>query len=99
MPTGMLAKVGWKVFAGLSAFAAMRLTAKALTGGWRAATHREPPANPASPQTGWGEAIAWAGASGVAVGVARLAARRGAAGAWQRASGSLPPGVEAAAPV
>lgn len=93
----MLAKVGWKAAATLSSLVAARVTAKAVTGGWRKVKRSDPPANPAAPSTGWGEAIGWAAASGVAIGVARLVARRGAAGAWRKATGSLPPGVEKAA--
>lgn len=93
----MLAKLGWKVAAGVAMTVATLATRKALKSGWRAARHDDPPANPAAPDTGWGEAVAWAGASGVAIALARLAARRGAAGAWRAATGSLPPGVEEAA--
>jgi hypothetical protein len=93
----VLSKLAWKVTAALSMLVATRLSLKAMTGGWRTVKRSEPPANPAAPGTGWGEAVAWAGASGVAIALARLAARRGAAGAWRRATGSLPPGVEEAA--
>jgi hypothetical protein len=93
----VLSKLAWKVTAALSMLVATRLSLKAMTGGWRTLKRSEPPANPAAPGTGWGEAVAWAGASGVAIALARLAARRGAAGAWRRATGSLPPGVEEAA--
>lgn len=94
----MLRKLAWKATAAVSTLAAARLTAKAVTGGWRTVKRSDPPANPAAPETGWGEAVAWAAASGVAIALARLAARRGAAGAWKAATGSLPPGVESASP-
>lgn len=90
-------EVVWKVTATASALVAARLTAKAVTGGWKKIKRSDPPANPAAPQTSWGEALAWAGASGVAIAFARLAARRGAAGVWKKATGSLPPGLEDAA--
>lgn len=93
----MLAKVGWKVAATSSSLVAARLTVKAVTGGWRKIKRSDPPANPAAPSTTWGEAIGWAAASGVAIALARLAARRGAAGAWKKATGHLPPGLEEAA--
>jgi hypothetical protein len=38
--------------------------------------------------------VTWAIATGAALGVARLVAMRGAAQAWKRTTGSLPPGVE-----
>ena len=94
----MLARFGWKVTATASSLLAARLTAKAVTSGWKKVKRSDPPANPAAPSTGWGEAVGWAAASGVAVALARLAARRGAAGAWRKATGHLPPGLEEAAP-
>ena len=94
----MLSKVAWKVTATASALVAARLTAMAVTGGWKKVKRSDPPANPASPSTTWGEAIGWATASGVAIALARLAARRGAAGAWKKATGHLPPGLEEAVP-
>ena len=90
----VLARVGWKVAATTSSLVAARMTAKAVTGGWRRIKRSDPPANPAAPSTGWGEAVGWAAASGVAIAMARLAARRGAAGAWRKATGHLPPGLE-----
>jgi hypothetical protein len=93
----VLSKVVWKVTAVGSSLVAARLTAKAVTGGWKKVKRSDPPANPAAPDTGWGEAVAWAAASGVAIALARLAARRGAAGVWRKATGQLPPGLEEAA--
>ncbi len=48
---------------------------------WRSWKGEEPPANPASASVDWGDAIAWTVAVSVAVGTARLVARRGAAAA------------------
>jgi hypothetical protein len=94
----LLSRLAWKVTATGSALVAARLTAKAVTGGWRTIKRSDPPANPAAPETSWPEAVAWAAASGVAIALARLAARRGAAGAWRKATGHLPPGLQDAAP-
>lgn len=44
---------------------------------WRGWKGEDPPTNPASSSTGWGEAIAWTVAVSVAVGTAKLMARRG----------------------
>jgi hypothetical protein len=49
---------------------------------------------PADPATSWGEAIAWTAATGLVVGVARMLASRGAAAGWQKATGTLPPGLQ-----
>lgn len=88
------AKLGWKVFGGVSAVAAGMAARKLITLTWRTITGKEPPANPASGGTTWAEALGWAALSGVAMGVARVVATRKAAETWRRASGSLPPGLE-----
>jgi hypothetical protein len=65
---------------------------------WYAARGTHPPKNPAAPGVGWGEALAWAAVSGVAVAAGRLAAARGAASVYQQFTGKLPPGVNAESP-
>lgn len=86
-------RVLWKVAAVGSAVAAAVATRKALDAGWRAWRKNDPPANPAAPGISWPEALAWAVATGVGAGVARMVAGRGAAAGWQRATGHLPPGL------
>ncbi len=61
---------------------------------WRKTKKTEPPADPASPATPWLEAITWAAASGVAVGVARLVTTKGVATARMKLTGSVPEGME-----
>lgn len=90
----MLAKVGWKVVGVGSGLVAAKASRSVLDKGWAATKGGEPPRNPAAPGTSWPDALQWAVASGVAVAVARLVATRGAAGAWQRTTGHLPPGLE-----
>ncbi len=63
---------------------------KMLTSGWEAAAHAEPPTNPADPTTDLREALLWSAATGAVVGVARMVAKRAAAGAWTQATGELP---------
>lgn len=88
------AKVGWKIVGITSGLLAAMTSKKLLDKAWSATKGGEPPRNPASPGTSWGEALSWACASGVAVAVARLLAARGAAQAWRKTTGSLPPGLE-----
>jgi hypothetical protein len=88
-----LAKVGWKVVGILAGLLAAKASKAALDLTWRKTKGGDPPRNPAAPGTTWTEA-AWAVASGVAMGLSRLLATRAAAQAWQKATGSLPPGVE-----
>jgi hypothetical protein len=54
----------------------------------------EPPRNPAVPGTSWNDAILWAVASGIAAGLGRLLATKGAASVWAKGTGHLPPGLE-----
>lgn len=92
----MVARYAWKALAAGTGVAAAALTRSVLTRGWRALRHGDPPANPASPRTTWPEALTWAASTGVALGVARLVAQRGAAEGWRRTTGALPPGLDAA---
>lgn len=89
-----VSKVGWKIVGAGAGVAAAMVTRKVLTAAWRGAKHDDPPANPAAPGTSWPEGLAWAASTGVALGVARLVAQRGAAAGWQKATGHLPPGLE-----
>ena len=89
-----VAKVGWKVVGVTTGLAAAKATRKAMDVGWSKTRGGEPPRNPASRETDWTEAVAWAIASGIALGLAKLLAARGSAKLWEKATGSLPPGLE-----
>lgn len=86
----------WKSFATLASVGAAIAARNAAVLVWQRQVGTEPPVNPADPETDWREAIAWTVATGVLVGVARLVARRGAAMAWQKLDGQLPPGLQEA---
>lgn len=75
-----------------SAILAAKLARAALKSGWRALRHDDPPENPAEIDTDWKEAILWSVATGVAVGLARLLAQRGAAAGWNMIAGRRPKG-------
>ena len=81
----------WTVFSLVSALAAAAVAKKALDTGWRAATGKHPPENPADPDVQMGEAVAWAVVSGTFVALARMLAQRRAARYYQRSAGHLPP--------
>jgi hypothetical protein len=87
-------KLGYKILAMAAALLGATLARKILTVGWKAATGKEPPANPEDPNVTWGEAASWAVTSGVIVGLVKLIAQRQVAATWHRASGQLPPGLE-----
>jgi hypothetical protein len=91
---GAVGKVAYKVLGIGAGLVAAKVARSALDKGWARTKGGEPPRNPAVPGTTWSEALTWAVASGVAVAVARLVATKGAASAWTKATGSLPPGVE-----
>src|SRR6476659_5180619 len=81
----------WTAFSLVSALLAAAIAKKALDTGWKAATGKHPPENPADPDGRTGEAVAWAVASGTFVGLARMFAQRRAADYYRRSAGRLPP--------
>jgi hypothetical protein len=77
--------------AGTTAAAMVRAVASAT---WRTTRHEEPPVNPAARGVRWRDALIWAISVAVGAAVARVVAERGAATAWQAATGTPPPGLE-----
>ena len=94
----MKEKGAWRALGLVAAVLAASVTRKALDSAYKSVRGSDPPANPASPETTWGEAVMWAALTGVAIAVARMVAARGAAAGWRRATGSLPPGLENSTP-
>lgn len=84
----------WTVFSLLSALTAAAVAKKALDAGWKAATGKHPPENPADPDVQMGEAVAWAVVSGTFVALARMLAQRRAAGYFEKSAGHLPPQLQ-----
>jgi len=80
----------WAVFGLVSALAGATVAKKALSTGWKAATGKEPPANPADPDVQMWEAVAWAAVSGTSVALARMLASRRAANYFVKSTGHLP---------
>lgn len=87
-------KVLWKLVGVLTGVLAAKTGRSVLDKVWARTKGGEPPRNPAAVGTTWNEALTWAIASGIAAGVARLLATRGAASAWRKGTGHLPPGLE-----
>ena len=85
----------WRILGSLAGVVGGIVARQVLLATWRAAKGTDPPANPAAAHTSWAEAVAWSVASGVAFGVARLVAVRGAAEAWRAATGDYPEDLEA----
>ena len=84
----------WTVFSLASALTAAAVAKKALNTSWRAATGKNPPANPADPDVDVWEAVMWAAVSGTIIGLARMLAQRKAASYYTRSAGHLPPQLE-----
>ncbi|KRC58891.1 MULTISPECIES: DUF4235 domain-containing protein [unclassified Nocardioides] len=83
----------WSAFSLVAALGSAAVAKKALDGGWKAATGKQPPANPADPDVDVWEAVAWAAASGTFVALAKMLAQRKAAGYYLKSTGELPPGL------
>jgi hypothetical protein len=82
-------------FSLVAALLAATVARKGLNATWKAASGKEPPANPADPEVAIGEALLWAALSGILVGVVRMLATRRAAGYYAKSTGKLPPGSAA----
>ena len=85
-------KTLWKAWSTLAAVGAGLATRNLVQKAWTNQTGEEPPQNPGDPSVDWHQALAWSAGLGVGVGVARTMAQRGAAKAWTKATGNLPPG-------
>ncbi len=84
----------WSIFSLVAAVGAATVARKGLGAGWKAATGKTPPENPADPDVDVREAVAWAVASGTIVALARMLAQRRAANYYARSTGHLPPGLQ-----
>jgi hypothetical protein len=93
MATGSSSKL-WSAFSLVSALGAAAVARKVLTTSWKAATGKNPPANPADPEVELWEAIAWATLSGTLIAIARMLATRKAAQYYQRSTGELPANLQ-----
>lgn len=80
----------WKLFSLAAALGGAAVAKKGLTGFWRKATGKNPPANPADPDVQVWEAVMWAAVSGTAIAIARMMATRKAANYYIRSTGKIP---------
>jgi Protein of unknown function (DUF4235) len=84
----------WTLFSLGAALSAAAVARKALDTGWKAATGKHPPDNPADPDVQMVEAVAWAVVTGAFVALARMLAQRRAADYYRRSAGHLPPQLQ-----
>jgi hypothetical protein len=83
-------KLLWRVLVAIVAVVTTFAVERALIAAWRMATGRKPPGAPEDPDSRWGRPLAWAMASGAAVGVTRLVVQRLAAAYYRKNTGRLP---------
>ena len=84
----------YSAFSLAAALGAAAVAKKGLNASWRAATGKNPPANPADPDVKTSEAILWAAVSGTLIAVARMLATRRAANYYAKSTGHLPPQLQ-----
>jgi hypothetical protein len=87
-------KLGWKLMTMIFAIPISKIVTRLIEKAWVKARPNDPPRDPASPGTGWGDALAWATLSGLGIALGRLVATRTAASAWRGLTGSEPPGAQ-----
>lgn len=89
-------QLAWKGVSTLSAVVGGIATRKLLESAWTSAKSADPPGNPADQRVSWGQAVQWAVATGVGVGIGRLVSQRLAAAGWEMATHTEPPGLSTA---
>jgi hypothetical protein len=80
----------WSLMSLGAALGSAAVAKKTLNTGWKSATGKTPPANPADPDVNIWEAVAWAAASGTFVNVMKMVATRKAANYYLKSTGHLP---------
>jgi Protein of unknown function (DUF4235) len=87
---GPTQKLLWKLYVGVIGAATTIAAQKLLTAGWKLVTGNEPP-EPTDPDTPLLEAVTWALASGIGIGVTQLLTQRIAARHWGKEIGNETP--------
>ena len=86
-------RVLWGVLGLGTAAATAMLARQGMKAGWHVLREDEPPENPISRDTSWGDALLWTVAMALGAGVTRLVVERLAAQAWRSRTGRTPPGL------
>ena len=84
-------QLAWQGVAAASGTLAAMAVRRAAVTTWRTTKHEDPPENPVSRDVSWPDALTWAIAVAIGAAVARVVAQRGAAAAWERATGESVP--------
>lgn len=83
-------RVLWNIYAGAVGALSAVVAQKAVRGAWKVATGDEPP-DPNDPATPITEALIWALAGGVGIGISQMLVNRFAADRWEKAMGTPAP--------
>lgn len=83
----------WEGAIFLAAAGAGLLARQGLALLWRETQGEDPPENPAASGVTWRDALGWAVASGLAIGLSHTLARRGATAAFRALASEDPPDV------
>ena len=86
----MSQRLVWNLYAGAVGALSAMVAQKAVRGAWKMATGDEPP-DPNDPATPLSEALIWALAGGIGIGVMQLLTNRFAAARWEKAMGTPAP--------
>jgi hypothetical protein len=84
-------ELGWRAISYLAGAATGLVTQRTLEPVWKRLRRGVPPRAAADRRSSWVEALSWAVATGVGMGVTRLLAVRSAAAVWEAATHELPP--------
>ncbi|HEY9562347.1 MAG TPA: DUF4235 domain-containing protein [Nocardioides sp.] len=85
----------WTILSLVATLGSAAVAKKAIDGGWKAATGKQPPSNPADPDVDIWEAVMWATVSGTFIAVMKMLASRKAANYYVKSTGHLPPDLQA----
>jgi hypothetical protein len=86
--------LSWKAVSYGAGALATVLTRRLLAAAWTGFRDTAPPEQPSDRGISWPQALSWAIATGVGVGVTRLVAVRTAAVVWEATTHEPPPGTE-----
>jgi hypothetical protein len=87
----------WKLVSTITGMLGALLARKLIRAAYGAVRKDDAPAtpfDPTSPRFSWPDALLWAAAAGIGVGIAKVLSARVAAVGWEAATGSVPPGVD-----
>ena len=86
----------WKLVSTITGMLCGLLARKVMRKGYEAIRKDAAAASPFDPTTArfsWPDALLWAGAAGIGLGIAKVVSARVAVFGWESATGTVPPGV------